>query len=96
MHEVKKTAKKEMPMTIDENKQASMTIKEREGISHTPLYGISPVSRGFSQTLRSTCRNIYRVCAKYVQSLLEVMGPVPLGVPYYRRTFHRGTALSPG
>ena len=41
MIEVKKIAKKEMPMTIDEDKRASMTINEGEGSSHTPLYSIS-------------------------------------------------------
>ena len=64
---------------IDDNKRASMTINERERSSHTPLYGISPVSRGFAQPLKSTCRNIFRVRAKYVQRMLEVMGPIPLG-----------------
>ena len=34
-----------------------MTINERKGSSHTPLYGIS---RGFAKTSRSTCRNICR------------------------------------
>ena len=63
MHEVKKIAKKEMPMTIDDNKRASMTINEREGISHTPLYGISPVSHGFAQTSKSMCK----VCAKFAR-----------------------------
>ena len=41
----------------DDNKQASMTMNKGEGISHTPLYGIS---RGFAKTSRSTCRNICR------------------------------------
>ena len=68
MLEVKKIAKKEMSMTIDDDKRASMTINEREQSSHTPLYGISAVSCGFAQTSKSTCQNIFRVSAKYVQS----------------------------
>ena len=35
----------------DYDKRASMTMNEREGSSHTPLYGIS---HGFAETLRST------------------------------------------
>ena len=38
----KKIAKKEMPMTIDDDKRASMKINERERSSQTPLFVISP------------------------------------------------------
>ena len=34
----------------------SMTINERERISHTPLYGISLIFQGFDQTSKSTCK----------------------------------------
>ena len=51
----KKIAQREMPMTMN----------ERGGSSHTPLYGIS---REFAKTSRSTCRNICRVRAEYVLS----------------------------
>ena len=49
----------------DDNKRVSMTMNEGKGSSHTPLYGIS---RGFAETPRSTCQNICRVRAEYVQS----------------------------
>ena len=39
----------------DDDKRALMTINEREQSSHTPLYGISPIRRGFAPTLRTTC-----------------------------------------
>ena len=41
----------------DDDKRASMTMNERKGSSHIPLYDIS---RGFAETSRSTCRNIWR------------------------------------
>ena len=64
----------------DEDKRASMTMNECEGSSHTPLYGIS---RGFSETSRSTCRNICRVYAEYVLSTRKMgrrlWSPLPWG-----------------
>ena len=62
-HEVKKIAKKEILMTIDDDKRASMTINEREQSYYTPLYGISPVSCVFSQISKST----YKLRAKFAQ-----------------------------
>ena len=45
---VKNVGKKEMPMTMDDDKRASMTINKGKQSSHTPLYGISPVSHIFA------------------------------------------------
>ena len=57
-----------------------MTMNEREGSSHTPLYGIS---RGFAEILRSTCQNICRVRAEYVLSTRKMgtrlWAPFPCG-----------------
>ena len=60
----------------DDNKRASMTMNKGEVSSHTPLYGIS---RGFAETSRSTCRNIWRhrgvrseIYEGYVQSTRSV------------------------
>ena len=68
-HEVKKIAKKEMTMTIDDDKRASAKF------SYTSLRyfpGISRISPNIEE---------------YVQSLLEDMGPVPLGGGLNRRTY---------
>ena len=61
-------AKNRKKSDADDDKQASMTMNKRERSSHTPLYGIPPVSRGFAPTSKSTCRNICRILAKYMQS----------------------------
>ena len=71
----------------DDDKRASMTMNERELISHTPLYGIS---RGFAETSRSACRNICRVRAKYVLSTRKMgrgYGTRSPGGVYIRRMF---------
>ena len=43
----------------DDDKRASMTMNEREGSSHTPLYGISRV-------FAETCRNIEEYVPKHM------------------------------
>ena len=72
----------------DDDTRVSMTMNEGEVSSHTPLYGIS---RGFAETLRSTCQNICSVHAEYVLSTRKmgtrIWALFPWGGGYKRRMF---------
>ena len=78
----------------DNDKRASMTMNEGEQSSHIPLYG---TSLGFSETFRSTWRNICRVRAEYVLSMRKMgtrlWASFPWGGSYNRRT-HPGECLT--
>ena len=77
----------------DNVKRASMTMNEGERSSHIPLYG---TSRGFSETSRSMCRNICRVCAEYVLSTRKMgtrlWDPFPWGGGVIMEEHIRGNA----
>ena len=89
---------------LNENKRASMTMKKHKQSSHTPLSTAFPRYLAYlpkHQGVRAeTCveyvQSTCKVCAKYVQKVLEVMGPVPPGGGYNRRTHPGGTPLSLG